>query len=718
MTSAVPPPQPPVAPRRPTERVHHGHTFVDDYEWLRDPEDPETIGYLEAENAYTARRTEHLTHLRDTIFGEIKGRTQETDLSVPSRAGNYWYYSRTAEGAQYPRFCRNPAQDADWTPPGLDAGSPVAGEVVLLDVNQIADGHAFFALGSLSVSLDGNLLAYSVDVTGDERYTVRVLDLRTGQLLGDELPGTLHAVTWSADGDQLFYSTVDESWRPDKVWRHRVGSSRADDQLVHHERDERFWCSVNRTTSDRFLMLTCGSKITSEVHLLEADRPTDSFRVVVPRETGIEYEVDHAAIAGEDMLVVLHNKKASNFTLGLGPLTLSSLDDLETVVAGDADVRLDDVCVSASTLTLNLREGGLPQVRLFELGRDGLGEGANISFEEPLFDAHAEAPTDWRQPFVRLTYSSWLTPRTVIDYDPAAGARHVRRQRPVLGGYDPADYVQAREWVTAEDGARIPVSIVRHKDVQPRGRSPLLLYGYGSYEISCDPAMSIARLSLLDRGVVFVVAHVRGGGEMGRNWYEQGRLLQKKNTFTDFVACADHLVATGWTTAASMVALGGSAGGLLMGAVANLRPDLFAGIVAQVPFVDPLTSILDPSLPLTVIEWDEWGDPLHDVDVYAYMASYSPYENVEPKDYPAIYALTSLHDTRVLYVEPAKWVARVRAAATGGGQLLLKCEMSAGHGGASGRYDAWRETADYFAWILDVCGANQEPAAATAIGPT
>ncbi len=694
----------------PVERSHHGHVFIDDYEWLRDKDNPETIAYLEAENAYTAAKTAHLADLREAIFTEIRTRTQETDLSVPSRTGSHWYYHRTTQGRQYQTLCRCPVlADDDWTPPDLRPDVPIDGEHVLLDCNEPAAGHDFFSLGAFAVSLDEQLLAYSTDTTGAERYTVSVKDLSTGTLLPDSVENTLHGVTWSTDGSALFYSTVNEAWRPDKIWRHALGSDSSSDVLVHEETDERFWTSVTRTTSDRFLVISCGSKITTEHWLLDADDPTGEFRVVVPRQPGVEYDLDHAVVDGEDRLVVLHNQDATNFALGIGPASITSLDELEGVIPSSDSVRLSDVSVSATTLAVNLREGGLPQVRTFPLSGDGIGVGTNVEFDEAMFDASAAGFADWRQPFVRLAYSSWVTPATIVDYDPVSGERHVRKQQPVLGGYDPDDYVQAREWVTARDGARVPISIVHHKHVAPRSDSPLLLYGYGSYEISIDPYLSIARLSLLDRGMVFVLAHVRGGGEMGRNWYEHGKLLRKKNTFTDFVDAAEHLIETRWTSPRQLVAMGGSAGGLLMGAVANAAPDLFAGIVAQVPFVDALTTILDPSLPLTVIEWDEWGDPLHDPETYAYINSYTPYENVAAQAYPAIYSLTSIHDTRVLYVEPAKWTAMLRATATAGRPVLLKCEMSAGHGGASGRYDAWREAADYHAWVIDVAGAPEQP---------
>jgi oligopeptidase B len=554
------------------------------------------------------------------------------------------------------------------------------------------------------VTLDERRLAYSTDLVGDERYTIVVQDLASGEMLSDRIEGTLGGATWSGDGSHLFYSTVDESWRPDKVWRHEIGSESTDDVVVHHETDERFWTYITRSTSDRFLMVESHSKITTEVALIDADDPTGEPTVVVPRETGVEYSVEHAVIGGEDTLLVLHNKGALNFTLGRGPVGLHSLDELETIIAPSDEVRLTDVHASAGAVVVNLREGGLPQVRVFPLDASGLGKGENLTFDEPMYDVGASGFSDWQQPLVRIAYQSWLTPSTIYEVEPDTGARHLRKQQPVLE-YSPEDYVQVREWATARDGVRIPVSIIHRKDVEPRSDVPTLLYGYGAYEISMDPMMRIMWLSLLDRGMVVAVAHIRGGGEMGRQWYEQGKQLAKKNTFTDFIDAARHLTERGWTSPGKLVAHGGSAGGLLMGAVANLAPEQFAGIVAHVPFVDALTTILDPSLPLTVIEWDEWGDPLHDAEVYAYMKSYAPYENIEPKAYPAIYAITSINDTRVYYVEPAKWVAKLRAVAQTTNPILLKCEMSAGHGGASGRYDAWREQADYLAWIVDIAGA-------------
>lgn len=701
---------PPVAPQVPKLRTFHGDTFIDNFEWLRDKESEETVAYLEAENAYTKAMTEPLADLREAIFGEIKSRTLETDLSVPSRRGGHWYYSRTIEGKQYAVMCRVAARgEDDWSPPELEPGVAPDREQVLLDCNVLADGHDFFQLGAFSVSIDESALAYATDVVGDERYTIRVLRLDSGELLPDEIPNTLHGATWSADGSHLFYCTVDEAWRPEKVWRHRVGTLGTDEDVcVFHESDERFWVSVDRTTSDRFVVISSGSRITSEVRVLDAADATAEPAVLIPRREAVEYAVDHAVVAGRDRWLVLHNNGAANFTLGMGGLDIRSIDDLETVIAHDDGVRLTDVHVSRDILAVNLREHGLAQIRVYTLGEEGLGLGDNIPFDEPMFTASAADFSDWNQPYVRLSYESWLTPSTVLDYDPATRTSVVRKRQPVIG-YDSDLFVQTREWVRSRDGVDIPLSLVHHRDVAPRQGAPLLLYGYGSYEISVDPRMRIPVLSLLERDMVFAVAHVRGGGEMGRAWYEDGKLLAKRHTFDDFVDCGRHLVETGWTSTDQLVAHGGSAGGLLMGAVTNQAPDLFAGVVAHVPFVDALTTILDPELPLTVIEWDEWGDPLHDPEVYAYLRSYTPYENIKPGDYPAIYALTSINDTRVFYVEPAKWVAQLRATTGSSRPILFKCEMSAGHGGASGRYDFWRETADYSAWVIDVAGASHAP---------
>ncbi len=701
---------PPTADRRPIERTHHGDTFVDDYEWLRDKESPDTLAYLEAENAYTQARTSHLEPLRDQIFEEIRSRTQETDLSVPVRLGDHWYYSRTIEGKQYGLSCRRPvAGPDDWVPQLLDADEPAPDEQVLLDLNALAEGHDFFSLGASSVSPDGRLLAFSTDTAGDERFLLQVKDLTTGELLPDQVPGTSYGATWDLTGSHLFYTTVDDAWRADKIWRHRLGTDPAEDVTVHHETDERFWVSVGRTRSDRFLLIGAGSKVTSEYRILDATDPTGEFRVVAPRRQGVEYGVEHAVIGGTDVLLVLHNDGAENFELARTPVDATSHEQWEPFIAHDPAVRLEDVDAFAAHLVVSQRSEGLTQLRVLALGQDGVESDELLAMEHPIYTVGLGGNPEFEQPTIRFGYTTMATPGSVHQVDLRTGERTLLKQtpvlsHPVLGEFDPEAYEQHREWATAEDGTQVPISIVVPKDAPRDGSTPLVLYGYGAYETSIDPYFTISRLSLLDRGMGFAIAHVRGGGELGRHWYDQGKMLAKSNTFTDFVACARHLAETGWTSADRLVAEGGSAGGLLMGAVANLAPEAFAGIVADVPFVDALTTILDPELPLTVVEWEEWGNPLEDPEVYAYMKSYAPYENVEAKRYPPILAETSLNDTRVLYVEPAKWVARLRATATNGDDVLLKTEMAAGHGGVSGRYNAWRDRAFSYAWVLDRVG--------------
>src|SRR4051794_11332715 len=714
----MPDAQRPVAHRVTTERTFHGDTVIDEYEWLRDKEAPQTLTYLEAENAYTAARTAHLSGLRDRIFEEIRSRTKETDLSVPYRLGDWWYYGRTHEDKQYGASCRCPVQGPDdWTPPLLEADVEIPGEQVLLDADALAQGHEFFSLGGVSVSPDGHLLAFSTDTVGDERFLLQVKDLRTGELLPDQVPNTLGGATWDRRGSTLFYTTVDDAWRPDKIWRHVLGTPVHEDVVVHHEADPRFGTHVGRTRSNRFLVIASGSKLTSEYAVLDADDPTGEFRVVAPRREGVDYTVEHARIGGEDSLLILHNDGAENFALAKAPVDATSADQWQPLVEHDPGVRLEDVDAFATHLVLSQRSDGLTQLRVVMLDDDGLGEDFLVEFDEEVRSVGAGGNPEFNQPTIRLGYASLADPSAVYDFHVGSRELTLLKRTPVLADpdgdeFDRSRYVQAREWATAEDGTLVPISIVVPADAPRDGTMPMVLYGYGSYEISIDPSFSISRLSLLDRGIGFAIAHVRGGGEMGRHWYDDGKMLRKKNTFTDFVACARHLTTTGWTSPDRLAAEGGSAGGLLMGAVANSDPDQFTAILAAVPFVDPLTSILDPSLPLTVVEWEEWGNPLEDAEVYAYMKSYSPYENVTDQRYPAILAETSLHDTRVLYVEPAKWVARLRATVDGDGaeagsrDILLRTKMSAGHGGVSGRHNAWRDRAFALAWLVDRLGRS------------
>lgn len=691
----------PIAARRSTLRTHHGDTFDDPYEWLRDKESPEVIRHLESENEHTQQELAHLSALRETLFQEIKGRVQETDLSVPTRRGDWWYYSRSEEGAQYGIHCRTAATADDWTPPVLQPGVPVPGEVVLLDGDVEADGHEFFSLGAFDTSDDATLLLWSTDFEGDELYTVHVRDLRTGELLPDEIPDTGSAF-FTPDGSGVVYTTRDDAWRPDTLWLHRLGTPLADDVQLFHEPDEKFWLGAGITRSRRYLVIAVGSSITSEEHLVDLTGDlTAAPQLVWPRQEGVEYSLEHAVVDGEDRLYILHNDGALDFEL----VSVDAADpqgERRVVVPHEPGRRLLGMDAFRDFATVEYRSEGLERVGLLDYATDAIED---VTFDEPLYSAGVSGNPEWHSPFLRLGYTSFVTPGTVYELDLATRELVLRKQVAVLGGYDPQDYDQRRSWATASDGTRVPISLVWKRSFGAPGDAPrpVHLYGYGSYEHSIDPGFSVARLSELDRGIVFAVAHVRGGGEMGRQWYEDGKLLQKRNTFTDFVACAEHLVADGVTAPELLVAEGGSAGGLLMGAIANLAPELFAGVLAAVPFVDALTTILDPSLPLTVIEWDEWGDPLHDADVYAYMKSYTPYENIgDGSVYPRILAVTSLNDSRVAYVEPAKWVAALRAA--GARDVLLKCEMVAGHGGVSGRYNSWKERAFELAWILDTVG--------------
>jgi oligopeptidase B len=700
------PHEPPSAKQVPHQRSFHGDTVIDEYAWLADKDDPDTISYLKAENAYAEAATAGLAGLADRIFGEIKARTQESDLSVPVRKGGWWHYSRTIEGQQYAVHCRRAVRPGELVPPLAADGQPLDGEQTLLDGNALAAGHDFFSLGTFRLSPDQRWLAYSTDFAGNERFTIKIMDLASDDTLPDEIPGTYAGCAWSLDGSALFYVTVDHAWRPYRVWRHRVGTQVERDTMVFEEPDERFHVHVSLTRSERFLLIKSASVLTTEVWMLDATTPDGEFTVVGPRRHGVDYDVEDAG----DQFLVLHNDGAENFEIATAPVTEPAA--WTPLVPHRTEVRLLGVDAFADFIVVYLRREGLTGLRILrrhENGGDGAGE-HEVTFPEVLYRVGPGLNPEFGASRFRLSYTSLVTPGSVYDCDMATGELTLLKRQPVLPSpsgeeYRPQDYVQYREWALAADGTRVPISLVSRLGTARDGTAPCLLYGYGSYEISRDPAFSIPVLSLLDRGFVYAIAHVRGGGEMGRYWYTDGKLLHKKNTFTDFTACAEHLVRRGWTSAGRLVARGGSAGGLLMGAAANMAPDAYGGIVAHVPFVDALNTILDPSLPLTVTEWEEWGDPLHDPQVYAYMKSYTPYENVTGQAYPPIFALTGLNDTRVSYHEPAKWIARLRAVAKGG-PFLLKTEMEAGHGGRSGRYDAWLEEALVLAWITETAAAS------------
>jgi oligopeptidase B len=697
------PVQPPVAPRRPRPRVHHGDTFIDNYSWMRAKDDPDFLGYLEAENAWTVASTTAQAGLREQIYDDISARTKQTDLSVPDFArhrglGEYWYYARTTEGLDYPSFHRCPAQGRDSLPD--PAAGALEGEELLLDVQSLAQGQEFFALGCFEISPDGRRAAFSVDTSGDERYRLRFIDLISGAALSDEIAEVAAGGCWAGD-DAFCYLTVDDAWRPDRLWRHRLGGE-VPDELLHEEPDERFWLGVDCSRDHRWVQLAAASKTSTQVWLLDVTDPDAVLRSVAGRRDGIEYDVEIA----DDRLFVVHNDGAPDFALAEAPLTATSPAQWRTIRPGEPGVRLLGVTAYDRVLVESLRADGLQVVALRRRDAHGdLGPEEVIAFDEPLYQVDADDGDEPDTDRIRLHYQSMVTPEEVIEYSLVDGSRTVLRRRPVLdhpgyGPYRASDYVQRREWATAADGTRVPISLVYKEGTPLDGTAGCLLYGYGAYEISIAPTFSIARLSLLDRGYVYAIAHVRGGGELGRAWYDGGKLAAKANTFTDFLACARHLVEAGYTSRERLAAEGGSAGGLLIGAAVNLEPDAFAAVHAAVPFVDALTTILDPDLPLTVSEWEEWGDPLHDPVAYARMRSYSPYENVRPHDYPAILVTASLNDTRVEVTEPAKWVAELRHTSGSTRPILLRTELVAGHGGASGRYQGWRDAAFELAWLI------------------
>jgi oligopeptidase B len=659
---------PPVAPRRPHVHRLHGDERVDDWFWLRNRDDPEVTAYLEAENAYTDAATAHTAELEERLFQEFKHRVVETDATVPAKKDGHWYYRRTVEGPQYTIHCRR-------------SGAEDAAEEVLLDENELAAGHDYFDLGVFAVSPDHRLLAYAVDFTGGERFTLRVRDLESGSDLPDEIPNVYYGLAWANDSRTLLYTRPNESMRPWQLWRHRVGTSPEEDVCVLTEEDERFFVGVFRTRSDAYLVVDLESMVTSEAYVLPADDPEGEPRLLRARRHGVEYHVEHDG----RRLLLLTNDGAPNFRL---------VDEGgRELVAHDESVRLVAVEAFADHLVLVERADALLRLRL---------EGELVEQPEPVYSAWPGENLEFDSKVFRFEYTSLATPVSTVDLDVPGRVRTVRKRQPVRD-YEPGDYATERLWAEAADGERVPISLVYRRD-RPAEPGPLLLYGYGSYEASIDPNFSPFRLSLLDRGVAYAIAHVRGGGERGRRWYENGKFEHKPNTFTDFIACAEHLVAEGWTAPDRLVARGRSAGGLLMGAAVNMRPDLFAAVVAEVPFVDVVTTILDESLPLTAIEWDEWGDP-RTPDFYELLKSYSPYDNVAAKDYPPMLVTAGLNDPRVAYWEPAKWVAKLRATKTDENRLLLKTQM-AGHAGPSARYERWREEAFVLAFILDALGID------------
>ena len=677
---------PPSAQRRTHVTTVHGDTRVDPFFWLRDREDPATLEYLQAENAWTDAAMAHTGALQETLYQELLGRIQETDLSVPELEGGWLYYIRTEAGQQYPILCRR--RDADG-----------ALEQVLLDQNRRAAGLGYYRAAGLTVSPDQRRLAWGEDVSGSEVFIAHVMDLETGAILSDAIPGTSGNLAWAADSETLFYVTLDAAHRPNCVWRHRVGAA-GPDVLIYQERDEAFWVGVELSKSRAFLFIESASHATSETRYAPADRPETPFRIVRPRMPGIEYDVTHRG----DRFYLVTNKGARNFQLVSVP-TSDPATAWQVVIPGTESVKLDAVEAFAGHLVVYEREGGLPQVRIIDIDA---GMSHRVAFPEPVYNVRRHGNPEWNTRVVRITYTSLVTPASVIDYDMDAQTWTLRKEQVIPSGYDRTLYRSARLQATAGDGVQVPISLVWKEPLERNGQRPMYLQAYGSYGINFDPSFSSHYLSLLDRGFIVGIAHVRGGEEMGRRWYDDGKQKKKRNTFTDFIACAEYLVTQGYTSSDRLAITGGSAGGLLMGAVTNLRPDLFASVVADVPFVDVVNTMLDPTLPLTVIEYDEWGNPTADESAYRYMMSYSPYDNVAAKSYPNMLVTAGLNDPRVAYWEPAKWTAKLRELRTDSKRLLLRTNMGAGHAGASGRYDYLREVAFRYAFVLDTTAEKGE----------
>jgi oligopeptidase B len=676
---------PPVAPRVEHRDVRHGSTVIDDYFWLREKSNPKVAQYLEAENAYTAEMTKGLQPFSDTLYKEMLGRVKQTDLSVPTARHGYLYYSRTEEGKQYPIQCRR-------------KGTMDAPEEVLLDQNELGKDKKFVGLGNVVVSDDQNLLAYTVDYTGFRQYALHVKDLRTGKTLPDTTD-RVTSLAWAADNKTLFLVTEDAvTKRSDKLWRHVLGAAKFDE--LYTEKDELYEIDVEKTRDQKYVMLQVEAKDTAEVRYLRADRPADGFAVFLPREKGHRYYVDHR----EGLFYIRTNKSGRNFAIVTAPVNDPAPKNWKVFVPHRDDVRIQDVDLFRDFAAVVEKGGALDHLRIYDFKTAAWKE---IAYPEPVYSVFPAGTPDYESQSYRYSYQSFVTPPSVFDYDVISGKSTLRKQQEVLGGYDAKQYVSERLWATARDGVKVPVSIVYKKGLVRDGKAPLFLYGYGSYGIGTPATFSSNRVSLLDRGMTYAIAHIRGGDEMGEQWREDGMLMKKKNTFFDFIDCAEFLIAQKWTSKDRVVIEGGSAGGLLMGAVVNLRPDLFKAVHAAVPFVDVMNTMMDATLPLTVGEYLEWGNP-NEKAAYDYMKTYSPYDNLEKRAYPSILVTTSFNDSQVMYWEPAKYVARLRTLKTDSNPLLLKVKMDpAGHGGASGRYDRLHDTAFEYAWLLSQVGISK-----------
>lgn len=703
-------PAPPVARQDPVETMTWGRTRIDPYRWLQDREADEVRAHLEAENAYTEAVLAPVAALRDDLFEEIKGRVKETDLSYPVPDGPFAYYGRTVEGSQYGIHCRRPVP-ADGSYPRLpdEADGPIADELVLLDENVEAGDSEFFDVGIFDVSPDHRWLLWGADRTGDERFNLVIRDLETGTDIDDGLDGLSYGTAWAMDNRTFFYLRPDEANRPFEVWRHVVGRPATEDELVYRDDDERFFVGVGSDKDQSHIYLGSGSKITDEVWYIPADQPTAEPRLIAPRRQGIEYTAAHHG----DRFIILTNDGAENFRVMVAPDDAPGPENWTELVPGSDSVTIAGFDVNAGFLILFERADGSTRIRLRSWAD---GSFTTVDQPEDPSTTWPGANPDPKAATLRYGYSSMVTPPTVFLLDTDTGDRTLLKRQEVLGGFDPAHYRTAREWAVAADGTEVPLSLVWKAEPgaadggesgPPLSPGPCLLYAYGAYEASVDPTFSAARLSLLDRGFTFVIAHARGGGEMGRRWYLDGKLERKQNTFGDVIAVANHLIDRGWTSPDQLVLRGGSAGGLMAGAVMNQAPELFTAVVAQVPFVDALSTILDPTQPLTVTEWEEWGNPGEDEAAFEAMAAYSPYDNLVEQAHPSVLATAGYHDTRVNYWEPAKWVQKLRTVDTGPGPVLLWTDLGAGHGGPSGRYEAWRDEARVLAYILWAVGRHR-----------
>ncbi|HKR00660.1 MAG TPA: S9 family peptidase [Pyrinomonadaceae bacterium] len=674
-------PPPPMAKKVPKTLNIHGVTLVDNYFWLREKTNPEVISYLEAENAYTETVMKPTEALQASLYKEILSHIKETDVNVPYRDGNYYYYSRTVQGMQYPIYARK-AKTLD------------AKEEITLDLNELAKGLKFLGLGAYSVSDDGNYLAYSTDTTGYRQYTLQVKDLRTGQLLPEKIE-RVGSVMWATDNKTLFYSTEDATTkRSDKFFRHTIGTDKSD--LIYEDKDELFDVYGGRTRDRKMIFVVSASKTSTEYRYIPADRPMEAPKVILPREAEHEYSVDHR----DGLFYIRTNQGAKNFRLVTAPVSDPAKKNWKEIIAHRPAVKLDDIDLFANHLVTSELEGGLQYISITDLKTN---KSHRVEFPEPVYTAFVSTNREFNTKTLRFAYQSLVTPSSIYDYDMDAKTRVLLKQTEVPGGFDKAKYQSERIFATASDGTKIPISIVYRKGTKMDGKNPALLYGYGSYGASINPTFSPSRLALLDRGVVYAIAHIRGGGELGEEWREAGRMMMKKNTFTDFIASAEHLIKQKFTSNDRLIIQGGSAGGLLVGAVVNMRPDLFKAVVAQVPFVDVVNTMLDATLPLTTSEYIEWGNP-NEKAAFDYIKTYSPYDNITAQNYPAMLIKVSLNDSQVPYWEGAKFAAKLRATKTDNNVLLLKTNMGAGHGGSSGRYDYLKEVAFDYAFMLNQFG--------------